>query len=73
MNDEIKKLINDEKIYDFFIQNFSFSNDEFENENKLLDFYVEKEIDLSKKLDNILSTILNVTYKKKQLAKYFLN
>ena len=73
MNDEIKKLINDEKIYDFFIQNFSFSNDEFENENELLDFYVTKEIDLSKKLDNILSTILNVTYKKKQLAKYFLN
>ena len=72
MSDEVNKLLND-KINDFFNKNFPLPQSKFENVRKLLDYYTEKEIDLFQQLENIISKILNMTHKKIQLAKYYLN
>ena len=72
MNDEVQNLLND-KINDFYNQNFPLAINKFENEKNLLDFFLNKEKDLVQKLENILSSILSITHKKKKLAYYFLN
>ena len=44
MNDEVKNLLND-RINDFYNQNFPLVIDKFENEKTLLDFLFNKEKD----------------------------